>query len=303
MISAALGKRYERLLFLTAPISLAAIIVCLVAIASTKQKERVEARCYSQAANVFSEHLSKLESDWTSTKKKDEFWLLDYKLRISKIWIYGSHINECYDTIDKQIDAGIFKQSPAKMIDDLKAKADQLGQTPLSIYGISLPKQATIDLFVTEFKVDFLTLTRIMQVVLLPIIMLWLGSLYATRYRESLTTSEATSLAEVFPHIINIYPAFDQPSPRKRDPLAPYAKGIASFVYAMTRIALLSLFLAPPILAYLYSLYIVANEQFVFLPFIAGITVSLFALTTLVAELLPTHYRKIFPDPIKQMRL
>ena len=303
MISVVLGKRYERLLFFTAPISLAAIVVCLVATASAKQKERIEARCYSEAVAVFTDNLPDLSKEWEGKKKKDEFWYLDYQLKIHKIWIYGSSLSSCYDFIDQEIDKGIFKKDPSKAIDEMKGTAQKLLATPLSAYGIALPKDATIDLIVTKITIDFLTLSRALQIVLLPVFLLWLGSLYATRYRESLTIGQAMSLAEVFPHVINVYPAFDQPSIRKRNALAPYAKNIACFVYALTRVLLLSAFLVPPTLAYIYSLYLGATEEFSILYVVAGGLVFMFTLTTFIAELLPTHYAKVFPDPIKQLQL
>lgn len=296
MISAELGKRYERLLFFTAPISLAAIIVCLVAIASATQKERVEARCYIEAAEVFGQKQSQLFAGWTKAKQKDAK-SYDYQLLLSKIWIYGSDLSDCYDFIAAEIDEGLFKVVPQKLPEELIARADRLRETPLSVYGIALPKDAAIDLVVATVKIDLLTLTRVLQVVLLPVLLLWLGSLYSTRYRESLTTYQAASLTEVFPHIINMYPAFDEPIARKRDSLAPYAKPIACFVYACTRVGLLLIFIAPPVVAYLYSLYLGATERFSYFYVAAGVIVSLFLFTTVIAEFLPTHYSKLFPDP------
>lgn len=301
MIPTVLGKRYERLLFITAPISLAAMIVCFVAIASSTQKELVEARCYTEAFQVFTNKAAELKVYWKKQETKDQFWYIDYKLKLQTDWIDGSHIDSCYQFIDDDIDR-IYKMSPDDMLNSWKALAQKLLQTPLSVYGISLAEDATIDLYATKITISLTTLTRALQVVLLPILLLWLGSLYSTRYRESLTISQAQSLSEVFPHIINMYPAFDQPSPRKRNLLAPYAKPIACFVYALVRICLLAIFILPPVTIYLYSLYLVATEQTAILYGAAGIVVFLFCLTTIIAEFLPTHYFKVFPDPRSRLK-
>lgn len=296
MISTALGKRYERLLFFTAPISIAAMIVCLVAIASSTQEERVEARCYTEAVSVFAKNSEDLAMQWKKYVDKEDVKYLNYKLELQKIWIYGSNLDSCYQPIDKDIDK-VYKLPPSDMLANWKSRADKLLQTPLSVYGVLLPKDATIDFYAAKITISLDTLTRSLQVILLPILLLWLGSLYSTRYRESLTTNRATSLSEVFPHIINMYPAFDQPSPKKRNVFAPYAKSVVCFLYAVVRIGLLSIFILPPVSAYLYSLYLVSTEQSAIVYGIAGFVVFSFCFTTIVAELLPMHYTKVFPDP------
>lgn len=295
MISTALGKRYERLLFFTAPISLAVMVVCLVALASSTQKERVEARCYTEAANIFTKKSTDLASKWGKQPKKDALWYINYQLTLQKIWIQGSNIDDCYGFIDKDI-GKVHQLPPSDMLASWTNRANNLLQTPLSVYGISLPKHATIDLFVAKINVNLLTLTRVLQIVLLPVILLWLGSLYSTRYRESLTISRANSLADVFPHIINMYPAFTLSSPMKRNVLAPYAKPAACFIFAWVRVSLLSIFILPPVSVYLYSLYLVATEQSAVICVLAGTVVIFFSFTTIVAEFLPTHYRKVFPS-------
>lgn len=296
MISVELGKRYERLLFFTAPISLAAIIICFVAIASSTQKERVDARCYTKAYQIFLGKSKQLNTLWNKSATKDEFWYIDYKLKLETTWIDGSSMDSCYQFIDKDIN-NIYKLPPDQMLQSWSSRAKKLLQTPLSVYGVSLPEDATINLYATQITINLVTLTRALQIILLPVLLLWLGSLYSTRYRESLTTGQATSLSEVFPHIINMYPAFNMQSPKKRSFLAPYVKPTVCFLYATVRVCLLSIFILPPVLIYLYSLYLVATDQTSLLYFLAGIVVALFAFTTIVAEFLPMHYSKVFPDP------
>jgi hypothetical protein len=296
MISTALGKRYERLLFLTAPISIAAMIACLVAIASSTRKERVEAHCYTEAVSVFAKKTADLAEQRSKYPNEEDVQYIYYKLALQKIWIDGSDMDSCYQVIDHDIDTA-YKLSPSDMVADWKSRANKLLQTPLSVYGVLLPKDATIDLYAAKITVSLDTITRSLQVILLPIMLLWLGSLYSTRYRECLTTNRATSLSDVFPHIINMYPAFDQPSPKKRNVFAPYAKSVACFLYAAVRIGLLSIFILPPVTAYLYSLYLVSTERSAIIYGLAGFVVFIFSFTTIIAEILPMHYNKVFPDP------
>lgn len=302
MIGIEIGKRYERLLFFTAPISLAAIVVCLVAIASTKQDERVQARCYAEASSVFRASLPSLEAHWNKTKRKNDFWYIDYWSKLSHIWIEGSGVDGCYGIVRDKIKE-LERSEPSKIVQSFEDERAKLSKLPLSVYGITLPNDASVDLLLTKITINLLTLSKILQVVLLPVILLWLGSLYTTRYRESIIVARAGSLTDVFPHIINLYPAFDMPSVRKRSWIAPHFKEIMSFIYAITRIALLSIFILPPIAAYLYSLFLIGEQNFSIPYLIAGIVVGIFAFTTLIAELLPAHVSKVFPDPTKERQL
>ena len=297
MISVVLGKRYERLLFFTAPLTLATILIALVAKASTQQSERVDARCFAMAAVAIEGQLEELDKAFKTKKEKWEESPIEYRLLLSRTWIYGSdEIGPCYSKIDKELDAGLENRAPSEIIKIFKDRAHKLLETPLNAYGISFPKEATVDILVTKINMDFLTLSRILQIVLLPAILLWLGSLYGTRYREALTISRASQLSEVFPHIINQYPAFDPPSIRKRDPIAPYHKSIAKLWYGFTRVTLLAIFVIPPVAFYLYGLFLSGSEDFNLAYLIGGVVVGLFTITNLLAEFLPSHYHKIFPS-------
>lgn len=304
MIFLLLGKRYERLLFFAAPILLATIFVCFVAAASSLQEERVQARCYLQAANVFGDRLSKFERLWNSEQERDRSFFINYQLEISLAWIAGSRVvGECYGFIEEILDEEMGEKPPSKIISEFKLRAEKLSEKPLSIYGVKLSSVASLDFYLTNIEVDLLVLTRVFQIVLLPLILLWLGSLYSTRCREALIIGKADSLLEVFPHIINMYPAFDLDTPRKKNRLAPYAKPVACFVYALTRIGLLLVFTFPPVLAYLIGLYLGAHESYSVWYFLAGVIVCIFFITTLIAEFLPMHYNKLFPDPKNEIKL
>lgn len=299
MIGAVLGKRFERLLFFTAPISLAAIVVCLVAIASSRQKERIEARCLRQLSDVVESNAGELAKK-RKAAGRNEYRLLNYRLELQRKWIYGSDVlSDCYDPMAAELEKDQYKQEPQDLVQTLRDRAAALDKTPLSVYGITLPKDATLDLYVTKITIELELLTRVLQVVLLPVLLMWLGSLYATRYRESIAISKTSSLAEVFPHIINVYPAFDMPSVRKRSLLAPYVKPFACFVYTVTRLALLAAFVGPPVVAYLFSLYLGASQNLSLWHIAGGFLVGMFALVVMIAELLPTHARKVFASPIR----
>ena len=302
MLFAALGKRYERLLFFTAPLSLAAIVVLLVAIASTRQQERVEARCLATAAKVLEDKRPDLEKEWQLAKRlkgKTELWNSAYRLRISYAWIYSFQDQGCYELADPILERLAVK-SPPEIVAELEKRTKELQSKPIEMYGIILPSTTAVDLFGTKVQIDLLTLSRILQVVLLPVLLIWLGSLYTTRYRESILVANSSSIAELFPHVVNLYPVGNFPSARKRMRLYPYMPYAISFVFALIRLALVGLLVLPPVLAYLASLYFLGSEDLAGYLFVAGITVSLFCLSTLLVELQPQHVFKFFPSPLPE---
>lgn len=301
MVHVYLGKRYERLLFFTAPISLAALIVLIVAVASVSQKERVEGKCFQSAAKTFAEKIPELEEAWKKALPitKSEYWGSSYKLKLDIAWIYADHSRSCYRLIDDLVEEE-FRQPPRELIDALELRANELLAHPIRLYGVQLPKSTTVDLLGTEIQVELDSFTRILQIVLLPVLLLWLGSIYSTRYRETVAIGRASTLLEVFPHIINMYPAGRIEAPRRRNRLAPYTALILSIGFAVVRMGLLGIFVLPPVGAYLISLYLVSIEELGVLSFLAGGVISLFCLTTLLAEVLPQHVFKWFPHPSEQ---
>lgn len=65
-----LGRRYERLLFLSGPLSLLAMLVLFVAFTSTTQKERTLANCYGVAVSAINKNEVKLNESWNQYQKE-----------------------------------------------------------------------------------------------------------------------------------------------------------------------------------------------------------------------------------------
>ena len=59
-----IGLRYERLLLLSAPLSLACILVAFIAIASDFSKDKMDADCREKAAVIFEKNLDELNAQW-----------------------------------------------------------------------------------------------------------------------------------------------------------------------------------------------------------------------------------------------
>jgi hypothetical protein len=301
MTESTLGRRYERLILLTAPITIATFIVLFVAVGAHWQKDWVQARCYEAAADVIAAKLPVLEESWKKQKpiKNETYWGIDYKLEISKALIFGLHAgNDCYRMMDEEL-VQRYRAPPAEIVETLRKDSKTLLKTPLQIYGIELPDRAQIDVLGTSIKIGLVTFAQALQLVLAPLLILWLGSLYNTRYRESLLIASATSLAQIFPHSINIYPAGRLPPVRKHSWLLSRQPLFVALMYCSVRIALVILLIGPPIILYLLSLYYLHPEQYVVTSYIVGSVVVLFGAGPLMVEAMPWHFWKIFPPALQ----
>lgn len=299
MASINLGRRYERLLLASAPISLISMAVLFIAIASTSQAEHSYALCYENIANIFEDNKSRLESLWENSKHIPD----DISLR-------NEYLHEVVQTmIDNPSCLAEYAQheqsnkhigTPSEIISKFRQDAVELNKTPLNYFGIEIPEKTTLNVFGTNIKISLMTITRIAQILLAPIIILWLGSLYNTRFRESRLIGLSQNIFDNFPHIINIYPSLGERNLLKRNWFLYQAPKIFSFFFACLRVSLLMVFIAPPIISYEWGLTLLAYDNHIILPTIAGVITGWFAIILLVLEFLPWHYNKIFHAASKE---
>ena len=298
MSAAALGRRYERLLFLAAPLSLLCLILLFVALATTSLQERVTAACFSSAANAIDAKQAELQDSFKGVTPPRSGLPADrsYKLALGEVLIYAFLGSDCYRILTEQVERR-YLQDPKTIAAALRQEASRLAAGPITFRGIELPEKATISLFGTDIKIELMTFVQLLQAGLAPLLLLWLGSLYATRYRESLFVGSAKSISEIFPHIVNMYPAVRYPQPRRRSYFQPFLPHIFNLLYALVRIGLLMIFVAPTAIAYIFGLILLENTDFRILFLGLGTVVGLFTFGLVLAELLPWHYTKTFPGP------
>ncbi len=293
-----LGRRYERLLVLSAPLSLVSLVVLFVAVATTTQQERITARCYEEGATAFEANRADIDSSWKAIKpgKWELGGGLDYKLSLNKVIIYAHVGAGCYGTLRQEVERRQ-KQDPSAIISGLRQDAARIMSGPVVFRGIELPEKASIDVLGTKVKIELMTFVRLLQIILAPIMLLWLGSLYNTRYRESLLIAAAKSVADIFPHVVNVYPAVRYPQPRKRSYVQQYLPQLFNLIYALLRLSLLMIFVAPSTGAYIFSLVLLDSSEFRALFATLGSLVAFFTLAVALTEILPWHYTKTFPGP------
>ena len=293
MSGSALGRRYERLLFLAAPMSLAAALILFVAVAASNQQVRVLARCLIELANRI-ESSDTIREEWA---KPSTAYGLGYGLQLSFAAIRAG----CATEVLKRFDGGV-KVEPAKLVEGLRKEASELGKGPIALGGVELPEVTTLSAFGLTVKSKVMTLVLVLQVVLGPVLIVWLGSLYNTRYREAIFIHSARTISDVFPHLLNVYPVI-APTPSLRKYVNANrgihrAPAIFGVFISIVRTTLAFLVIGPAPTLYVISIFFLASEQtYAWFLYAMGGAVFIFALTAVFAELQPMHVTKTFPGP------
>lgn len=308
MLAVELGRRYERLLYLSAPLSLVAMLILFIAYASTTQQKKDEMYCLEIAARTIKENKITLINAWNETKKSEKlgYGTVSYPHELSKLFIdytltgtWAEHAieNGCYQKLKDAFEAGE-KIEPGKFEDQFTQKYEAIKNSPLVYKGIEIPQRTVINVFGTDIKIRLDSLLSSLQIALAPLLLLWLGSLYNTRYRETLVIEAAESITSLFPHIINIYPVGTVHSPRKKSWFAYALPVIISTLYSLMRISLLFILIAPAIVAYLMSLYLQRTDGLDFYMLVIAAFILVAVLYNILLELISWHASKMFPSPI-----
>jgi hypothetical protein len=303
-MSGMLGRRYERLMLLTAPMTFATGLLLFVALALNTQQEIVRANCLNEGAYAL-EKSADVKNKWAEAKpiNSNNLWGSHYKIALASAIIQGvprmpSGISEqqCAKYLDGLIETR-FRAAPADIIARLRQEAKAVTEAPFEFYGVELPEKASIGLLGTTIKFRWSQLSLLLVAVLGPLMMLWYASIYQTRYRETQLIAKAKSIWEIFPHSVNSYPVVQIPTYRKRTfgaRQAPIVNAVLAFMY---RCMVILICTAPPSAAYLLSLYYLGSiENYSFLLYGAiGSLVGFFSLGPVLIELMPWHFMKSFP--------
>jgi hypothetical protein len=294
-----IGVRYERLLILAAPISFACILVAFIAVASEAVTDKKNADCYDSAALLVEKNMQDLETKWKQREKigKVEF-ANEYVSALAKYMIYGLGSRCEYKIGTQDTNKAI---PPKEFAEKLKLEARKIRQEsakkPVRSYGIEMPEKVKIEFFGVGITINVLTLAQVLQLTLAPILILWLGSLFNTRYRETILIESAASISELYPHCINLYLNGKISELRKRSKLGYYLKIAIPYMPTVFRILLLSIFVVPPTVLYCAGLFYLGSEDYIVLSVTAGFLVVCFTFINLVSEMNPWHSGKTFPGP------
>lgn len=94
-----------------------------------------------------------------------------------------------------------------------------------------------------------------------------------------------------------MYPALRYPEPKRRSRFEPYFRHLFAAVYAIVRVSLMLMFIAPAVVAYLAGVFLLNDGQYYSILIGLAVLVGLFAAAVLVSEVFPWHIGKTFPGP------
>ena len=267
--------------------------------ASEAVADKKKADCYDSAALLVEKNEQDLEAKWKQREKigKVEF-ANEYVSALATYMIYGLG-SRCEYKIGTQDTNNAIP--PAEFAEKLKLEArkirEESAKKPVRSYGIEMPEKVRMDFFGVGISINVLTLAQVLQLTLAPILVLWLGSLFNTRYRETILIERAAWIFDLYPHCINIYLDAKIPELRKRSKLGYYLKIAIPYIPTVFRILLLSIFIVPPTVLYCASLFYLGSEDYVALSLSAGLLVVSFTFANVVLEINPWHSGKTFPGP------
>lgn len=296
-----LGKRYERLLMSSAPLAIAAAFLLFSSMASKDQKTITLGRCYEVAAQMIAANRKDLQSNWKEWEakrgRKDRLIVYNpYEFALGRAWIRPSLYKDC-EVLTPEVTASI-NTAPEELESKWIADSKRYKDAPIEMNGVTIESQTEISILGTKVRVRLSTLTTALQFAIGPLLLLWLGSLYNTRFRESIHNARSSSLIYVYPHLMNMYPSFSIPSLRKRARVALWIspRNAAAVVYTIFRMFLVCVVLAPTVVLYVWSLALIPIESMGLAHLILGILVCLFALAVVMVEAMPWHWSKVFPQ-------
>jgi hypothetical protein len=195
-------------------------------------------------------------------------------------------------------------KSPDDLIKVLRQQRDILEQRPTNVWGVETPRLFALHYGGLEYKFPSYFISSTLTIALAPLLIGWLGALYATRQRELMMIAHLDDYKLAFPHILNFLPVNFQELAarlnfRKKVRNSHIDTVIARIALSLFRSCVVLLFSAPMVLAFIYStfqLWILADEP-VSLAFtvavIVIITITMQSLLLVLQEWLLLH-RKLF---------
>ncbi|QDH64172.1 hypothetical protein [Pseudomonas azotoformans] len=283
------GIRYERLLFWAAPITLAACAVFVSTVGYNTYEDRVAANCFDSSADVIKANLKEFSEQWNGVRLEQEKikyrgrLSINYDKDVTRKLIYGTEFN-CWQRL--KINEYSFDRDPELLIKDMQSLAADLRKQPIKMYGIEIPDVAVIGLAGTKIQIAMANFIQALQVALAPMMLLWLGSLYHTRFREITAFKTHDNILGVHPHVINVFPVGYYPDLRKKSwfkSRVPYLWGAYFF---SIRSSLVLCFIAPATVFYVASLFYQPIFGYWALNVFAGLGVSVYAFGVVIIEAL-----------------
>ena len=126
-----IGRRYERLLFLSAPLTLLSILLLYLVSASQLQDGQLKKKCYSVTIDIFQNNLSSLQIEWVNAQPITEkpYWGSAYKYKLQTTLLNQDY--KCYKLLESKVDS-LYRLSPTDLITSLKQEFEDSASRPLT---------------------------------------------------------------------------------------------------------------------------------------------------------------------------
>lgn len=300
MNSSSLGKRYERLSFFSGILSFMCIAILLTAIAITDQKDKNKniVKCMGVATVVLEKNNTQLQIEYDIFQTSRKFSKNSpnlYKWKLYDTWISPGFDSGCHELIREYLEK--YSELSAKnIIDKFNEEIELNKKQPLQVKDIKIESNAKIELLGAKIFISLESLVTAFQIATGPMLLLWLGSLYNTRFRETKLISKITNITGIYPHLINVYPVVNLPSLRKWSKVAYKItpSEFAGLIYSLIRAFLVILIIMPAVGSYIYGLIILPMNDSIPVSYIMGSWIGITTFAVIIVELMPWHVYKVF---------
>lgn len=195
--------------------------------------------------------------------------------------------------------------SPEELIHDLRKQQKSIDEKTVLIFGLETPRLFSISYGDIHYRVPPVFLATALLIILAPLLLGWLSSLYITRQRELMMIAALDESKWAFPHVLNILP-LNQIELNRKFGINRHNKGTHIFtaIYRHTlslfRSFVIMLFAIPMVIAFAYSalsVFEILEPTHFLMKSILGTTAFLLALETLLLvsqEWLLLHKKEFF---------
>lgn len=99
-----------------------------------------------------------------------------------------------------------FSKPPHEVVAALRERIASAAEKPVQVFGIQTSRLVPLQYGGLDYKIPASFLANVLQFALAPLVIGWLGSLYATRQRELRLIATIHDYKLAFPHILNYLP-------------------------------------------------------------------------------------------------
>lgn len=290
------GRRVERTLYFGFLLTIASFALLAICIGLRAGSDRAAARAYTYLADHIQEGLTTLNAQYQLCHTSSGSFAKDACFQYNHAYndIALNYLRRAdgdlatYKEMQAFVD-GMTDEDPSRLASDLRRKVALIVEKPATIYGITIPSQVAFDLAGNRVTSSLDTTALFAEILLGPVLILWLGSYTGTRLRETWIISQSNSIFDVYPHLLNSYPILADRSKTKRWLIE---KRINTFFCSVSRVVLVTLMISPCVLAYIASVFIYGDNEMWLIPAMFILSVQLLA--TVIIELMPPIQTKVF---------